>query len=217
LTATYRPKTGGVNAKMTGGDLVVPLDKNTNYYVQGFNLKGETVLYDAANGYTFLIESDRDGEFKEVIVQRRPLDIVGFAESLANTWEKQISEKCCWLAAVAVLCGRTQREIQVSRGWKEEEDLFSISMSEIPELGQMLKVDFDVINWKSPEALYNALNSGKPVMLGVPGHIVVIYQVSADKTIASIWDPDGAELKWWTMKQVNDWGDGAFVTRNRLL
>jgi len=218
LTKSYRPRRGDIEVRMVGAPNIVDrLDTAKTYRVKGFTFDGRHVLYDATVGLEWLVDSNRHGDFDEVHVAPAPPEpsFVGFTDAGANRWEKQITPRGCWFAAMAVLCGKTHHQMLDRLKWKEDA-LYSITMREIPELGQLLTVPVERIDWKSPEALYSAVNSGKPVMLGVPDHVVVVYAVSMDKTLAAIWDPNGPQLKVWTMEQVSNYGDSAYVTRDRL-
>ena len=187
---------------------MVKLEKGKKYYVKGFNFKGESLLYDELFGIDYWVPTKNDGQFCR---------IAGLSDRTAGQWERQIFKNGCWLAAVAVLGGKTQRDIQQSLGWSDDAFYAIVMEKEMAEFGQMCGTELTTINYMSADAIYNAVDGRKPVMLGVPGHVVVIYAMSADKQQVSVWDPDGAKLKPWTMDDVKKFGKLAFIAKNHRL
>lgn len=194
LTRTYTPNTDDVMAATTWG-AATTLEAGKPYYVKGFDFQGNALLYDAQMGMDFLVKNDHDHLFTEVAVPPTPPQpaYVGFFDNVAASWKPQIFPRGCWLATMAVLSERTQENIQKSLRWSNDA-FYGISAKGLVEFSQMINCKVREIG-KDVEQIYASINAGKPVILGVPGHVLIIFAISTDKQTLRTWDPADGEIQ----------------------
>ena len=193
------------------------MEKGCEYRVIGFDFKGNTILYDAQHGYKYAVPRNKENLFGPAVGQGQPAAAAaaaGQGPSVAadektaavkkevpfigvnpSGWQQQIFENGCWLATMAVLAGKSQQDIQKQLGWKNDAFYGIGNTVEIKEFAQMIKNPVQEAKCSDADEVLRILSTNKPIMIGVPGHAMILFAISPDKTYVKIWDPANGSIQ----------------------